>query len=1740
MQLEVLEARDLPAGTWTALANQAPSPDGTGTMMLLTDGTVMVQGGGIDPSWYRLTPDASGSYVNGTWSQLASMNAGSWDYTADVLPSGKVFMVGGEFTGTDGLGHEPNTGEIYDPVANSWTSIANFPLAEFGDDSTEVLPDGTILGGSLNGPDTYRYNPATNTWIDAGTKLRDDASSEESWVKLPDGSILSYDIWASINTGTPTAERYVPATDTWVDAGVLPVSLSTYTELGPAFLLPDGRALFFGDNGNTAYYTPSTNTWAAGPVVPDGLSPADVPGAMMPNGHILIAAGTDPHSGGVDAPTTIFDLDPTTNTFTDVTPDSSIIDTSGTDTYDRMLMLPSGQVMLTTLTDQLVVYTPDGAPDPSWQPTISSVVSNGGLTYTLTGTQLNGMSEGAAYGDDAEMATNYPIVQLTDANGTVHDAQTFNWTSMVQSGSTPVSTQFTLPAGLPVGQYSLSVIADGIASAPISFTNGLAVTGSTPTQGSAVASPPTSFTVNFNEPVDPTSLSAAALTVNGVPADGVTLDPTNSTATFTYNTSPVSAEGVQNLEIAAGTISGQDGSANTAFAAAFYYDAVTLGVASATPAAGSVITLPGPGSTVTYDVAYNEPIDPATASPYNLFVSQGTVTAATVQPGNTTVAYTIAGLTDGPLNVSIPASQVLDAADNPFFTPYSASHDVDVSTQPLPAFTAVVPAGSLSYQTSASDAVNFSGDTDKFTLAADPGETLTVLVTAGSAGLQPTVQLSDPSGKTLGTATAKAAGQNVLLQTIATTTSGTYTVTVSGATSTTGAYAVHVYLDSAVEGSSQGIGSDNSRTTAQSLTSAFVSLQTALSSASQASVVGSVGFTPVTLNAIFTGWWDNTGYHDPTNPDYIAGQYDNPPLEKFHDFFVFDLSGITHTIASAQLQVSNPSDGYYSTRSSDTFTLYDDTTALATLEGPGSGTNQASEVAVFNDLGSGTNYGSTTVSSASDGQIVSVNFDSNGVSALNSHRGKQWAVGGALTTASGTHDQAIFSDTGNSPQTEQLLLKFATDTHYYSFALAAGQVVTVGLKNLTGTGDVISIQNSSGTTLARGVAGAANLDQEISNFTAPAAGTYYVVVSDGVTNATYNLTIIRDAAFDAQSNGSVGAAQDLTGTHGVVGSLVSTAADVVPAADASTEAYSSNAYPFAYVSTMRYQQIYDAAEFTGGTIDTISFRRVAWQEPFTSTTMDVSISLGYAATTVLTASDVFADNIGPAGLVNVYNGPLVLASTAPDNTPQAFDIIINLMHDFQYDPTQGDLLLDISVYSSPNNVFFLESTGGEDVDSTTRIYAYDVNEPAGIVGFGGSSTGPYGLVTQFGYAAPPPPAWYAVTLTANQTALAVATSTPLGGSSQPLNALAPSIDLYDSSGNLVAAGSLLADGRNQSLLATGLTPGATYDIEIGSANGSTGEYFLGVTPLITPAVTVTVDDAGPGFTTLGTGWKVVNGSGYDGSEHTHAAVKSGTAYAQWQYSENLTAGTPYAIYASWVAAPGNATNATYKIYDGSTLIATVTENQTRCPNTGLVGSTLVQQLYVYTPTTTGTHTITIQLSDNANGTVVADAVFDPPLAALDPPSAAVPDVPTAGGVLLPQIVPLPAERARLSGTLAFTAALNFSGVASGPPLASAGLTLAGRSAEPLFSAPVLSLGGSPRTAVLAALDSVFSASAPVATSDSDELSPGPWGVATMEDAASAPGTALEADGDQNLPRPQLGGVSELGELLSGESTDPIG
>src|SRR5712664_1302558 len=119
-----------------------------GPMFLLTDGTVLMNecaSGYGTRRWWKLTPDSSGSYVNGLWTRVTDSNVGRKYFASAVLADGRLLVCGGEYSDVSGSNSQDDTArsEIYDPVANTWTELAPpTGVAQIGDSACTLLPDG--------------------------------------------------------------------------------------------------------------------------------------------------------------------------------------------------------------------------------------------------------------------------------------------------------------------------------------------------------------------------------------------------------------------------------------------------------------------------------------------------------------------------------------------------------------------------------------------------------------------------------------------------------------------------------------------------------------------------------------------------------------------------------------------------------------------------------------------------------------------------------------------------------------------------------------------------------------------------------------------------------------------------------------------------------------------------------------------------------------------------------------------------------------------------------------------------------------------------------------------------------------------------------------------------------------------------------------------------------------------------------------------------------------------------------------------------------------------------------------------------------------------------------------------------------------------------------------------------------------------------------------------------------------
>jgi hypothetical protein len=75
-------------------------------------------------------------------------------------------------------------------------------------------------------------------------------------------------------------------------------------------------------------------------------------------------------------------------------------------------------------------------------------------------------------GDEFDSHTNYPLVRITNkSTNHVFYARTHDHSTMgVQTGKTPVSTNFDVPSGAETGASKLEVVANGIPSKPVDVT----------------------------------------------------------------------------------------------------------------------------------------------------------------------------------------------------------------------------------------------------------------------------------------------------------------------------------------------------------------------------------------------------------------------------------------------------------------------------------------------------------------------------------------------------------------------------------------------------------------------------------------------------------------------------------------------------------------------------------------------------------------------------------------------------------------------------------------------------------------------------------------------------------------------------------------------------------------------------------------------------------------------------------------------------------------------------------------------------------------------------------------------------------------------------------------------------------------------------------------------------------------------------------------------------------------------
>ena len=463
------------AQTWTPLTNQPPI-GGPGTMLQLRDGRILVHDGD-NFDWQILTPDATGSYVNGTWSSGGNMSAFGYCplyYGSQVLLNGRqVVIQGGEYNcgsadwqTTGALGTVTPFGGItwaYNAPPTGWGTV--------GDAESIILANGHYMQSNCCTAQNAIFQ-GPSSWVATGSVIQGN-NDESGFTLLTNNKVLTVDAKNSAcGTGvTGGAELYDQSAGTWSCTGQTPIQLYNPAdeELGAAVLMYNNKV--FQSGGNivaTAIYDVASGTWTAGPTPPNGLDQADGPSALEPNGKVLAMYSPGLFQYGACQ---FMEYDPTTNSLSNT---SNGFACPGASSYvGHLMILPTGQIMYTDFgVSTVAVYNPASGVVAAAKPTIMATslsLKIGSVNNVLYGKQLNGLSQNNAYGDDYQGDTDFPLVRFTCLSGgctvgNVYYAFTHDDSTHSIAPGTIMYTNFDIPSTTPAGIYQMNAVTNGIPS----------------------------------------------------------------------------------------------------------------------------------------------------------------------------------------------------------------------------------------------------------------------------------------------------------------------------------------------------------------------------------------------------------------------------------------------------------------------------------------------------------------------------------------------------------------------------------------------------------------------------------------------------------------------------------------------------------------------------------------------------------------------------------------------------------------------------------------------------------------------------------------------------------------------------------------------------------------------------------------------------------------------------------------------------------------------------------------------------------------------------------------------------------------------------------------------------------------------------------------------------------------------------------------------------------------------------
>ena len=742
------------------------------------------------------------------------------------------------------------------------------------------------------------------------------------------------------------------------------------------------------------------------------------------------------------------------------------------------------------------------------------------------------------------------------------------------------------------GAYTLLVDNDNASGVDPSPVPLFQVASSLPWAGASLPGYPASYRVTLSEQVLLTSVDAGDLTINGTPADSVTVVDGN-TLEFSIGSADI-GEALYNVEIADSALVSLSGLYITGWSTTFNTDFTAPKVSATSENQFTVLDQAARTLTFTFDEAISATglgIEDVTlldqnGSPVSItsfaydainlqasigipFLAEGDYTL-TLRSGNGAFEDVAGNDLDGE-NDWLPSGDGVAGGD------YVFHFTVDATTLALPVpLGAIQPDGSLIYDTAHSGIFHAEFDEDRYTLEIEAGQVLTVVLSTGDSVLgYIALWRDDGSGNLdendeyMGEAWAPGHGRDAVLQTVRIETSGTYILRVI-AERGAGTYQVQALLNAAREVETLGLGGWNETIAdAQSIEGSFIDLDGDNGVAGRATVRGELAGT-INFNVavdgmanVFTAGRDYA-YNGllPTALGFAAGAGN-----------VFTFPAITGLVSFGGLPLFVGPDGYAdgqdttdilsSADPTDTADNYPGISGIINGHGDASWPDYATYPVLGYEPGktmflTGVFLGDDLPGSTPD----RLDFTNNtNFASLSPQLGQTFYIGdgrmldgttlqqftapeGATRLFLGFADaldfgypssEAGFYDDNYGALHAQVQLNddAVDDVDWYSFGLQAHETATITLSrdDPDAAGNVVlELYNAAGSLIGTGATDSGTLDSYIKDFTAAVSGTYYLRVSGAA--GAYSVVATRNSDFDLElpSQG-----QDITLTQTVLG-----------------------------------------------------------------------------------------------------------------------------------------------------------------------------------------------------------------------------------------------------------------------------------------------------------------------------------------------------------------------------------------------------------------------------------------------------------------------------------------------------------------------------------------------------------------------------------------------------------------------------